>query len=422
MKVLVGNIDCEAQCGEPGKRTQEMRIDDIPCAHRLLWLADPGDVLVMPVAISEQMIHYAAQFVPVEGVTQVVASTEEEPICLLTETTLRRPDLIERIAQSIRSPGQLISYFPDAGATRLAQRFGLPCVTSSPGIVALNKKSEFRAFAKDHGVPIAPGAVCRTEQELIAAITALLDHSGEVIVKQDLAGGGEGNVVVTRFGERREHTGTARSMAVAGNGDVRETAQQLFERFTGSGNELIVVEAYLKNESVVCAELTGSAQVLTWGMMRMEPVFRGFELPYAFDHAADFLEHSKVLARNCRGYDGRLNIDAFTAPGHGLFFSEVNVRLGGCTHIDVLARRLVGPDYLQTRTIHSRNKVRSTLSFPELIARLPSYDRITNTGVIVLVEDLERSGSFEYLAMGRTRAEALDLEAGIQKALGTPRL
>lgn len=419
MKVLVGNIDCEAQCGEPGKRTQEMRVDDIPCAHRLLWLADSDDVLVLPAPISHEMIDYVSRFIPVSGVRQVVASTPEEPICLLSEKTLERTDLIERIAESVRAPAQLISYFPDAGATRLARRFGLGCVASSPEIVALNKKSEFRGFAADLGLPITPGAVCRTAKELTTAITRLLDHSGEVVVKQDLAGGGEGNSVLTRFPERREHTGAARSIPVTQDADVRAAGQELFERLTGAGNELIVVEAYLKNDSVVCAELSGSGEVLTWGMMRMDPMFRGFEFPYSFPEADAFIHHSQVLARHCRGYDGRLNIDAFVAPSHGLFFSEVNVRLGGCTHIDVLARRVVGSDYLTSRVILSRNKVRSTLTFGKLIARLPPFDLSTGTGVLVLMEDLARSRAFEYLAMGRTRVEALELEEGIREALGT---
>ena len=419
MKVLLGNVDCEAQCGEPEKRTQEMRIDDIPCAHRLLWLAYSDDVLVMPAAISQQMIDYAARFIPVDSVRQVVASTEAEPICLLTEKTLQRTDLIERIKDMIRSPGGLISYFPDDGANGLAECLGLSFVASSSDIVALNKKSKFRAVASAYGVPITPGSVCRTEKELILAIDALLEYSGEVIVKQDLAGGGEGNVVVTRFPDRRQHTGTAKTIAVVQDNGARLIGQELFERFTGTRNEQIVVEAYLENESVFCAELRGSDEVLTWGMMRMDPVFRGFQIPYEFAYADSFLSHSKVLARNCLGYAGRMNIDAFVAAGHGLFFSEINVRLGGCTHIDVLARRLVGPDYLQTRVIHSRNKVKSTLTFHELIARLPSFNHNTNTGVIVLYEDLDRSGAFEYLAIGRTREESLDLEVGIQEALGT---
>ena len=76
MKVLVGNVDCEAQCGEPGKRTQEMRIDDIPCSHRLLWLAEADDLLVLPAPLSKEMLEYASGLIPVGGLRQVVASTQ----------------------------------------------------------------------------------------------------------------------------------------------------------------------------------------------------------------------------------------------------------------------------------------------------------------------------------------------------------
>ncbi len=418
MKVLLGNVDCEAQCGQPELRTYGMRFDDIPCAHRLLWLADPGDVLVLPAAIAEHMIEYAARILPLNDVRQVVASTADEPICLLTERALERADLIEQIAAAVRSRGALVSYFPDAGAARVAQRLGLSCVVSSPDIVALNKKSEFRALATQLGIPIAPGAVCRTASELAASVTSLLEHSGKVIVKQDLAGGGEGNVVLSRDSQHREHTGSVRTILIVSDADVRSVIQKLFGSLTGPGNERIVVEAYLQSEHVVCAELDGSGDLLTWGMMRMDPIFRGFEFPFAFGESEAFLGYAKTLARNCRGYDGRLNIDAFLSPGHGLVFSEINVRLGGCTHIDVLARRLAGPDYLRTRVIHSRNKVRSPLPFSDLIGRLPPFDCQANTGVIVLCEDLERSGTFEYMVMGRTREEVLDLEVGIQEGVG----
>jgi hypothetical protein len=413
MKVIVGNVDCEAQRG----RTRPA--DGAVVARRLVWLAEPGDLLVMPAPISDEMMEYASDLVPLDGVRQVSASEPGSATRLLTEKTIADPMFVSRVSAMITSPSELVSYFPDRGALTLAQHIGARFDVQVDDVSDMNRKSVFRKIAVDAGIPVAPGTVCATEDELCAGLRAFIDHTGEVIVKQDLASGGEGNVAVTRFGERTRHKGTNETMNVGSESDFARIARLLFARFAGNINDRIVVESYLPSTTVVCSELLGTGKLLTWGMMRMEPMFVGFEIPTVFDKSSDFERLSSILARHCRGYVGRLNCDAFLSTDGDLIFSEINVRLGGCTHIDVLARRLLGDGYARSRVLHTRHHCRTRLSFSRLVEQIPPFEKDSRTGVIVLTEDLERSASFEYLAIGRTRQEVLSLEHRIEAVLWT---
>jgi hypothetical protein len=106
-----------------------------------------------------------------------------------------------------------------------------------------------------------------------------------------------------------------------------------------------------------------------------------------------------------------------------VLFTEVNGRLGGCTHIHVIAERLLGPHYADTYTLLTRNKVH-TGPFPALLDMLDRSGLLftpeRGRGVIIATEDTARTGTIEYIVMA-PHAEAAGLEQRVLEVCAASR-
>src|SRR5262249_27923198 len=146
------------------------------------------------------------------------------------------------------------------------------------------RKSFFRTVAEEAGIPIANGRICKTSAELEAAINDLIAETGSVIVKQDLAGGGEGNVAVTTDLTLMEFLGTSATYHITASTPLKAIAADIFATYTGYRNNRLVVEAYHSAREVIYSEVWASevsdeVSIINWGRMLMEPTWVGFEIP-----------------------------------------------------------------------------------------------------------------------------------------------
>ncbi|WP_277183996.1 hypothetical protein, partial [Caballeronia sp. BR00000012568055] len=110
------------------------------------------------------------------------------------------------------------------------------------------------------------------------------------------------------------------------------------------------------------------------------------------------------------GFIGRANFDAIVTDCREIVFTEVNGRSGGCSHFDVILRALVGPDYLSTHTVVTRNRVPVCDLGRALDASRSLRGRGNESGVVVLTEDILGTGTIEYMVYARNPADALALE------------
>jgi hypothetical protein len=329
---------------------------------------------------------------------------------------------VRRMRDAVGEP-EVAPYFVEGGLWRFCQHHELAFPwPDSAAMEPLNRKSFFRSLATKAGIPIASGRICKTKAELEAAINDLIAETGTVIVKQDLAGGGEGNVAVTTDLAQMEFLGTSGTYHVAASTSLKSMAADIFATYSGFRNNRLIVEAYHTAKEVIYSEVWTSenpseTRLINWGRMLMEPTWIGFEIPSATMTPAqigEFTRHSLNFARLVGqfGYRGRMNCDAILYGG-GLFFTEINVRLGGCTHIDVLARRLLGPSYDRTHVIKTRNGVKFQGSFSDLLQRIGAlhFDRGTSRGVLVLAENLAELSEFECMFVGTSAEDAATIEA-----------
>ncbi|NQE90861.1 peptide ligase PGM1-related protein [Nocardia terpenica] len=426
-------------------RPQDIPEDVVPfydaIADRLLWMLDEGDAAVVPGPVKEEFVAYLCDVLGVPAETISVSSLRANGVADWYPG--HHTDLITNLRKVIdgnRSAEWTVEcYIRDreiiAWETELSAR-GRAASTFAQGIAELmNTKSVFRNLAQAAGAPIAEGRVATRGDELIDAVIDLLAKTGAVIVKQDQNSGGDGNALITTdksipsIGAYRSLRITRSDSAAVRSALAEAGLHEEVEVPSGCCPAKYVVEVYHPRSRTFYVELHipehSAPYLLNYGDMRMSPLWSGFEIPAqglpAAQHArlcAD-AQQLAVLAQRV-GYHGLINCDAIIDQHGEILFTEFNGRAGGCTHIDIIARRLLGEDYLRNYVLLTQNAVKSP-AFSKLLTLLADasllFCRDRRAGIIVAQDNTAVTGTIEYIAIGRDHDEALDYEHRLQVAL-----
>lgn len=445
-KLIIGNNFNEHMVGDSRRVDDVLRRLSTVFSARLAWLLEDGDVLVLPGPLADGMKEYLAELLGLRAETIAVVHPDDggPPHMLATEQLLA-PALVERLRRVVTPSASwtVVPFYPDASVVTLCERLGLAPAPSDAffaqdGTDLLNSKTAFRRIAAGADLPTPAGAVCSTERELRDAVRRFIGVTGSVMIKQDRNAGGDGNVAITRD-VGRPHPGARLVQAHREDpAGADAQAREMWELMIGPMNASVVVEVYEPSRMTVYAEYEvargGSSRHLSTGALRMESsgdprnggglLFVGFEIPAPLRpaEAAEFHSSAAQYARAARdiGFSGRINIDAIVLPDGRALFTEVNGRLGGCTHIHVAAERLLGRGYANGHVILSRNAVpagspASTLA----IARRAglALDRARGEGVVVLVAEPTHTRTVEYMVVARDRERATEIEGELARAL-----
>ena len=436
-KIIIANVDSDAMCGtdmEP-----EIHALSSMCCCRLIALAEDDDLVVLPHSVSDAYIGYVNRLLGrnLSRDNVIVPRRGDEEQIILNFDSLCDGDVERQIAERVGSVRgwELEAYFLDRAVIHLAERLDLALDSRTRGYLraggaeSYNSKVLFRQFAAACGVPIAEGRMASTAAELGRAVAELLNRTGRVMIKQDTNSGSAGNTAITTFDEDRL-TGAWQVKRVPDGADVEKFATWLWPQIAVQRNTRVVVEVYHLSEQALYSELLvrgpGVAPLLlNFGEMRMEPTFIGFEIPSQrlsqFD-IGEMISHSANLARAAAdaGFTGYMNVDSILTMTGKIMFTEVNGRMGDCTHIDYWARKLLGDDYGRNHVLLTRNWIGAS-SFEDTLNALDeagvSYSHETKSGVILPIEDVDRSGTFDYMVIGDTLEHALAIEALAHKAL-----
>jgi hypothetical protein len=419
-KIIIANVDSDAMCGtdmEPAIHALSSM-----CCCRLIALAENDDLVVLPHSVSGAFIRYVNGLLGrnLSRANVIVPRRGDSEQIILNFDSLCDGDVERQILRRAGSVQgwQLEAYFLDRAVMHLATRLGLAVDQRSAaflragGAESYNSKVLFRQLGAACGVPIAEGAMASTAAELGRNVTELLGRTGRVMIKQDTNSGSAGNTAVTTFDEDTL-TGAWQVCQVPDGADVEAFAASLWPRVAVQRNTRVVVEVYHLSEQVYYSELLvrgpGVAPVLmNFGEMRMEPTFIGFEIPSQrlsqFD-IGEMISHSANLARAAgdAGFTGYMNIDSILTMSGQIMFTEVNGRMGDCTHIDYWARQLLGDDYGRHHVVLTRNWISAT-SFADTLSTLDeagvAYSHETKSGVVLPIEDVDMSGTFDYMVIG----------------------
>lgn len=435
-RLIIANVDAAAMAG--AGRDQSDYANSVVTSQRLLWLMRPGDVIVLPEQPPEPLLDHMRDVLgwAPESRDVVVPAGSGIDGLIWSDPVLNNDDVRQSLNRRLgeETDWQLVAYFLDRASLRLATSVGIADVASSAfliqrGAEALNSKVTFREIAAALGTPVPPGEVVTDGDELRAAVTELIGTTGHVIVKQDVNLGGCGNTVLTTSSQE-SFAGSRRTIRLSESTDLAAVCGDLWHDISVGINNRAVVEEYHPAAEILYSEIRiddalKTPRLLDYGKMRMEPVFVGFEIPsptLGSDDAARMAVHSVELSRACaaRGFTGYLNIDSIVTEDGHVLFSEINGRMGACTHIDVLARSLLGKDYMRRHTLLSRNRVPVadlTVALKNLAAEGLLFDQSSRTGVVLLAASSTGRGEVEYLVVGSTHEQVGATEARVLSVL-----
>lgn len=335
---------------------------------RMLWFLRPDDVCLLPGRLDDEFVDYVRQTMrPRLDVSQV----RSLDVPVLDQQVLRSTAATRELAQiRLRGPRTALAYLHDRATIHLLDQAGFsgPGTTSfmrEGGAEALNSKAQFRLLAATHGWPVPQGRTAATTQDFVEGVTALLEGGGRVIAKTDTGVGGLGNQVLTATPSDggREHQGALSTVQVDTEEALVEVAHRFGLRTTHAPRGQVVVERYVEDATPVFAEYHLDGQNgsrphrLLAGRIRTDEarsVLSGVEAlaSTGVTWMQEFLEHADHVTAQVEqmGYRGLINVDGILTPDGRCYLNEVNGRMGGSTHIDVIGHGLIGAGWNTNHT------------------------------------------------------------------------
>ncbi|MHC3469497.1 preATP grasp domain-containing protein [Streptomyces sp. 7R007] len=413
-KLIVSNQRTDEMIGDLGTLPPEYRRYVAGQAQRMIWLAGPGDVFVLPVALDEEFLAYVAAL---KGIDRDSWTVVVPPVGRLGEDVLSRdrlehPEFVSRLRAAVRAHGvsTILPFHFDRVSVRLARALGLDAHTpgfpfaAQSGTALLNSKAVFRAFAVGHGIPVPYGTVTDDRSEAEEFLWAALGQGQPVIVKQDFHVGGIGNEIITPVPGIRP-IGATGAEVITERSALAAHLDRRWAHYTGPHRGRVVLEHYTPESPAIYAELLvtdDGVRLVGHGEMRMKPVINGLIVPAPSQRLAafaGFLDDSRRLSETLRriGYRGSLSVDAIVTPDERVLVNEINGRVVGSAHIHRIGEELVGAHYPSERVLIEKRRVafpdfRTTLD--KLTAAGLAYDPERRTGVVVTVHDNGRTGGF----------------------------
>ncbi|MFD9957902.1 peptide ligase PGM1-related protein [Amycolatopsis sp. NPDC058986] len=387
-------------------------------SHRTVWLARPGDVVIVPTPIDRQFLEYATGlrgFGPAD-------------LTVLGPGTAHTAGFAETVTRAIadRRAEKAWPYYFDRTAAALVRSLDLPVpgFTGQGGAELLNSKVMFRALAAGIGVPIAEGVVPASAAEAEEYVWAALSLGHCVIVKQDFHVGGLGNEIASP-GERIRPIGARQVHHCTDRESVARFVARHWKAGHAEHEHRVVVERYTPDSRSIYVgfHLTDDgAEAYGHGEMRMTPIINGLITPSPAASSpafAEFLGHAERLADAVRvmGYRGQLSVDGVLTPGEDVFLTEFNARSGGATHNHCIMSQLAEPHGETDRIMLDRR--RCTLPpLEKLLTTLDGeglgFDTTRRSGVVVTVHDGgtgRETGEFCAIAENLETAELLENDA-----------
>lgn len=337
----------------------------------LLMLKDPAVslVYVTSLPVSPPLVDYWLDQLPDPAVRErltMFALDDASPESL-SKKLVESPGALDRLGSLIADPSKayVLPFHAHELDERVAAGLGIPIFGVAPGLAArFGSKSGARAVFAACGVPHANGiAGVRTAGSLVEAVRSLLEGGGrvrELVIKQDQAGGGHGNAVVTVD-------------AVLSDAEVLDRTSQLRPDDPHVSTELFLTRLEQKG-GVVEERLIGDEVRSPSVLLRInsdgevevhathEQVlggatgqsYAGCRFPADVQYAVEIGNHAETIGQHLAGQGviGHVGIDfVVTRSGGGAwqaFAIEINPRLTGTVHHFETLRLLTGGTYDST--------------------------------------------------------------------------
>ncbi|WP_344662154.1 peptide ligase PGM1-related protein [Catenulispora subtropica] len=425
-------------------------------AHRMVWFAREGDVVVLPSYPTGEFLDLLRRLaaLPAGEPRIAVPPAGRQGAESLDDGRLAVPGFVGELRKLAGGRGvdRLLAVRHDAAVLRLAREAGLDGPRGVPAFLAqhggglVGDLAVFRALASGNAVPVPEGRVCTGPREAEEFVWPLLAGGRAALVRPArpaLPAGAADELIVPVGGPPGADADT--TIAVADRETLGEYLAKSWERYSRDGAFPVVVEHYTYDGERLRIEFlveAGAVTVLYHGRLRTTPIRNGLVIPppptadaaKAPDLGA-FVAHATRVMEVVRalGYRGYAGLDAVVGPDGDVLFRTLHGGVTDTTHLAVVARYAIGEDCPPARVLISRDRV-PWPSFATAQALLDrsglAFDPDTRTGVLLTGDDLSGSAgpadgpgggspvpSGQFLAVGRDHAHAGELEAGALAAL-----
>ncbi len=427
-KVVIANIDSDRIID--GQELADPLLHTLPFfANRMLWLAEKGDIVILPYEPPESLIESVCTTKGMSPSDISLIFPRDGSIQPLTYSSLTSQWVVDQLPE-VLAPRELVSLLPyifNASVPDFALFHNIRFAEeendflSQGGHDLFNCKSAFRQLCAKSAISIAKGAVCSSKQQAILHAKRLLDQHDSIMLKQDINASGDGNIVVTRT-HSQVFDGAAAHQSVSSIEDTSRVVADIWDTLFEGKNRYVVIEVFHQVKHSVYAEFsvcpsTLRVDLLNYGIQRINPSWTGFDIP-GFENQNELATFLSLATRYVElvkenGFRGILDIDAIITDSSEVFLSECNGRLGGCTHLHQLAETQLGKGYIGNYHL-STSMEKLIKDIGPLLHNLESsplqFNPTSKTGVIITSYCKSEYGKFEYMVIGRSKAEANMLE------------
>lgn len=331
-----------------------LRGDSRAWSHRALWLAEPGDVVVLPDEPDPEFVQHVARARSVDVDTYQIVSAPggaRDRQVVDSNALLGGVFGAELAALLSGRSWRVELLWPSAQILRFVRRLDADLVYpgaeffSQGGGNFVNSKAVFRCVAAGLGVRILEGGVAFDPSESVQLSSELLVKFDCVVVKKSHAGAGAGNRLLAFEEKDRSGVGIRTAWVLDSN------SPEALEKFWAStwewasyGNRYpVVVERFAAVDSSVYVEFEfeeWGAEVSGYGTLEYAQSIIQAEFVDKWPVGLSPLVSARILAESVKlagafwgmGYRGTGCFDAVVENGE-IFFTEFNARSTSGTHL-----------------------------------------------------------------------------------------
>lgn len=220
-----------------------------------LGAAGKGDVAIVR-NFEQTYIDYWKNLI---GDHHIINLTHTDPGEYLTQSILDDPKAIEDIKHHMDPQSRLYVFSPTRLELKLAKKLGIPLHGNPEIDDKYGTKSGTRRLAKEYGIPMAPGFICKSARDVEKAFNELKKCFSGIVIKYDYSLGGY-------FSKRVKTSNKIKT---------KELLDEIIGRKFREDKDTVVVEGWLKSKATPCAHieiLEGQDPVICTGWQQIVDV------------------------------------------------------------------------------------------------------------------------------------------------------
>lgn len=313
-------------------------------------------VYITSVPIAPEIVDYYVSLAPDPQATReritFIALNDTRDVAL-SEKLAGADDALANIREAAGPDAFFYPFNVTENEARIADALEMPTFGAPLDLVGLGSKTGSRRVAKRAGALVLDGEEdLHSLPDIEAAISRIRPEAQAVVVKFNNGFSGMGNAIIGRE-QVRSPLSESDTMFCSGGENWTSYSQKIAQQ--GAIVEELVTGKGLTSPSVqIQISPSGVPEVLSThdqvlGDPRLQ-VYLGCRFPADDVYRATITEHALAMAGVLAGEGviGPFGVDFIVVPDDGAYVSEINLRMGGTTHPQAMARFVTRGTYDQS--------------------------------------------------------------------------